>query len=139
MTYNYPFFRFPHMGRYPSYPPHYANYSAPVDRVGLTPRTLPAVRPRKEEPSFSQKGENFHTNDTIKEKAFHQKSERQSINLLSNLFHQEDREDEEPFFEIFGLKLYYDDMLLIGLIFFLYQEEVKDQYLFIALILLLLS
>ena len=28
---------------------------------------------------------------------------------------------------------------LIGLIFFLYQEDVKDQYLFFALILLLLS
>ena len=50
---------------------------------------------------------------------------------------------EEPesreFFEVFGIQLYFDDMLLICLIFFLYNEGVKDQYLFISLILLLLS
>ncbi len=46
---------------------------------------------------------------------------------------------DEPFFEIFGLKLYFDDVLIICLIFFLYQEGVKDEYLFMALILLLLS
>lgn len=44
-----------------------------------------------------------------------------------------------PVFEIFGIKLYFDDILLISLIFFLYSEGVKDQSLFIALILLLLS
>lgn len=42
-------------------------------------------------------------------------------------------------FEIFGIKLYYDDILLLSLILFLYKEGVKDQYLFISLILLLLS
>lgn len=44
-----------------------------------------------------------------------------------------------PIFEIFGIKLFFDDILLISLIFFLYTEGVKDQNLFIALILLLLS
>lgn len=43
------------------------------------------------------------------------------------------------FFELFGLKLYFDDILLICLIFFLYQEGVRDDELFISLILLLLS
>ena len=43
------------------------------------------------------------------------------------------------FFELFGLKLYFDDVLLICLIFFLYQEGVRDDELFISLILLLLS
>ena len=49
------------------------------------------------------------------------------------------QKDEDILFEIFGLKLFYDDILLICLIFFLYQEGVEDQYLFIALVLLLLS
>lgn len=56
---------------------------------------------------------------------------------------KEEREIEtqntEALFEIFGIKLYFDDILLICLIFFLYNEGVQDQYLFIALILLLLS
>lgn len=45
----------------------------------------------------------------------------------------------KPIFEIFGIKLFFDDILLISLIFFLYSEGVKDQSLFIVLILLLLS
>ena len=46
---------------------------------------------------------------------------------------------DKPVFELFGLKLYYDDILLVCLIFFLYNEGVKDDGLFIILILLLLS
>ena len=42
-------------------------------------------------------------------------------------------------FDLFGLKLYTDDVLLVSLIYFLYSEEVKDESLFIVLILLLLS
>ena len=49
------------------------------------------------------------------------------------------KEDKEYFFELFGLKLYFDDVLIICLLFFLYQEGVKDEELFISLILLLLS
>ncbi len=47
---------------------------------------------------------------------------------------------EESFLlDIFGLKLYYDDVLLLCLIIFLYTEGIKDDFLFIILILLLLS
>ena len=46
---------------------------------------------------------------------------------------------DKPIFEIFGIKLFFDDILLVSLIFFLYNEGVKDESLFIALILLLLS
>ena len=47
--------------------------------------------------------------------------------------------DDDKVFEIFGIKLYFDDILLICLLFFLYNEGVQDQYLFISLVLLLLS
>lgn len=42
-------------------------------------------------------------------------------------------------FDLFGLKIYNDDILLISLIYFLYSEGVKDDGLFIVLVLLLLS
>ena len=48
-------------------------------------------------------------------------------------------DDKDIIFEILGIKLHYDDILLLCLIFFLYNEGVKDEFLFIALILLLLS
>lgn len=47
--------------------------------------------------------------------------------------------EDRAFFEIFGIKLYYDDILLISIIFFLYDEGIEDTELFIALILLLLT
>lgn len=46
---------------------------------------------------------------------------------------------EEPIFEVLGIELYLDDIIILGLLFFLYQEGVQDEMLYIALILLLLS
>ena len=42
-------------------------------------------------------------------------------------------------FDLFGIKLATDDLIILALIFFLYNEKVDDIYLFIALILLLLN
>lgn len=64
-------------------------------------------------------------------------SKKETHNSCSNNLDTDS--DSVDFFEIFGLKLYFDDILLICIIFFLYNEGVKDQGLFIALILLLLS
>lgn len=45
----------------------------------------------------------------------------------------------EAFFEILGLKLYFDDILIICILFFLYTENVQNEGLFICLIMLLLT
>lgn len=60
----------------------------------------------------------------------------------SNKHQPETREipqDNDVLFDLFGIKLHFDDILLICLIFFLYNEGVKDELLFVSLILLLLS
>lgn len=41
--------------------------------------------------------------------------------------------------DLFGLTLYFDDILILSLLFFLYKEEVKDEGLFLALVMLLIS
>ena len=46
---------------------------------------------------------------------------------------------DPPIFNLLGINLYFDDILLILVIFFLYTEHVDDPYLFITLILLLLT
>lgn len=46
---------------------------------------------------------------------------------------------DSPFIEILGISLYFDDILLICLLLFLFEEGVDDQWLYIAIILLLLS
>lgn len=48
-------------------------------------------------------------------------------------------DQEEPIFEFFGIKLYLDDIIILGILFFLYEEKVEDQMLYVSLILLLLS
>ena len=44
-----------------------------------------------------------------------------------------------PFLNILGISLYFDDVLLICLILFLCNEKITDDYLLLALILLLLD
>lgn len=65
----------------------------------------------------------------------------QNVKNKPNMQKKEDtrNSEEEPIFELFGIKLYFDDVLIIALIFFLYSEGVQDNFLFIALVLLLLS
>ena len=126
--YSYPFFSFPYMRRYPSFragtqvqPMKRGNFSSASQSMQIEKNI-----PKEDSPKKGQ------SSKRTTERA-------NNSNFLGNLFHQEERDDEDPFFEIFGLKLYYDDILLICLIFFLYQEDVKDQYLLFALVLLLLS
>ena len=46
---------------------------------------------------------------------------------------------EQPIIEILGIQLYLDDLIILGLLFFLYKEDVHDEILFGILLLLLLS
>lgn len=55
-------------------------------------------------------------------------------NLLS-FFNNSDSE----YIELFNIKFYFDDLLIICLLFFLYKEDVKDETLYAILILLLIT
>jgi len=52
---------------------------------------------------------------------------------------QKNKPNPPVWFDLFGIKLYFDDVLILSLLFFLYKEEVKDEGLFLALVLLLIS
>lgn len=62
-----------------------------------------------------------------------------SPNMNSSNNNRTEKIDNEKQFEILGIKLYSDDILLLCLIFFLYKEGVQDEYLFVSLLMLLLS
>lgn len=124
---------------YYNYPPYY--YPAPIIANKKTSTNLGAHS-------------NIHNSYTNKQQKTIQDSTRKNQNK-SNFTNQQatekfektslkqkeihNKSNNNTVFEIFGIKLYFDDILLICLIFFLYNEGVKDQYLFIALVLLLLS
>lgn len=58
-------------------------------------------------------------------------SSKNNDNINSNI--------NEAIFDFLGKKIYLDDLLILLLLLFLYEEGIQDEYLFIALILLLLN
>ena len=79
------------------------------------------------------------TQDTISVDNSQSKTPHHSTISKENKKNNSKSNSDNYFFELFGLKLYFDDVLLISLLFFLYEEGVKDNELFFSLILLLLS
>lgn len=82
--------------------------------------------------TYSKKQSNYNTENTSK----HIKS---TLKHTSQKEPNNNDDNNEVLFEILGLKIYFDDVLIICILLFLYQEGIHDEYLFIALILLLLS
>lgn len=139
--YNYPFFNFPNFKRYPynfqtSYNNHYNKESIKKSQIN---NYYKMENLDKNQFNNNAIKINSSKNAQSSEIKYSKKEIFPGFSFLNNFLHQEDRNDNESYFEFFGLKLYNDDLLLLGLIFFLYKEDVKDQYLFFTLILLLLS
>lgn len=59
--------------------------------------------------------------------------------MINNLYNSSPSNNDETAFQFFGIKLYFDDLLILCLLIFLYNEGIKDNLLFMSLILLLLS
>ena len=63
------------------------------------------------------------------------KEEKDSItnsNEVSNTTNSRfDSSPDQAIFEILGIKLYLDDLIILGILFFLYQQNVKDEMLYI--------
>ena len=60
-------------------------------------------------------------------------------NTYQNLFQNDESNFESNKKTTSNSRLYNDDLIIIGLLFLLYTEKVNDTYLFIALIMLLMS
>lgn len=108
-------------------------YRYPLYRYPYQMKSSPKYSPKVSYPSNQNMNQ---PHNTSLQKEF---SNNEKENRLQNSKTDTTRTSESALFEVFGIKLYFDDILLICLIFFLYNEGVQDQYLFISLILLLLS
>lgn len=83
----------------------------------------------------NKKNNVFHNSNQIN----NHKSHCETAPVLKECSKDKSSEHYEPLFELFGIKIYFDDVLIICILLFLYEEGIKDQYLFISLILLLLN
>lgn len=93
-------------------------------------------------PITSHSKKEINKNEISTQKDTDDPSTQRKIPSKSNpiRFHFEGFSDpNQIILEILGIKLYLDDLIILGLLYILYQEEVKDEMLFICLILLLLS
>jgi len=122
---NFPPFGFPHPNYYYRYYPRYHNLNS---KKSLEPK----VEDSKEDKRVEQPMQVDH----IEHRKISSKHNSFANFNFSNLFSSN---LEEPVLEILGIQLYLDDIIILGLLFFLYTEGVQDELLFIALILLLLS
>ena len=127
---NSPYFGFPYYNRYSRYGyryPYYNNSSSynSTNNNNSNSNNKPC-----------ENNKSYNSKEKSESNSF---SKLNKINSNNNSTNCSDEDTENPMFEIFGIKLFFDDILLIALIFFLYTEGVKDQNLFISLVLLLLS
>lgn len=113
-------FRFPFYG-YPYNYPYYRYYNKYNNTSNLYPESTPQVQ-AQENKSESKKDSVINSNEFN--------------NTTSSKFSSN---PEDAIFEIFGIKLYLDDLIILGILFFLYQQNVNDQMLYIILFLLLFS
>ena len=80
--------------------------------------------------------------DASKKNLSASKNINNSCNCAKKIEKSEDKNRlsyDKAVFEILGVPLYIDDLIILGLLFFLYFEEVQDQELFAILILLFFS
>ena len=91
--------------------------------------------------SYNQNTEKKNTSTFDKNSCEKQKNKSSRYSNFGPIYFQNpfDLDSEQPILEILGISLYLDDLIILGLLFFLYQEGVKDDMLFLSLILLLLS
>lgn len=120
---SFPFFRFPY---HSYYYPYYTNY-----------KKINTYNTEQENTSGNQE-----TSESINESRNQNKKKSSKYNSFgpirfANPFFENDLNN--PIIEILGIQLYLDDIIILGLLFFLYKEDVHDEMLFFVLILLLLT
>ena len=77
----------------------------------------------------------INSNETINKSNNKQSKYRQPFSFNFDGF----SDNSKPVAELLGINLYIDDIIILCLLFVLYKEEVKDEMLFICLLLLLLT
>ena len=124
MMFHLPYLGMPYYNRYSRYGYRFPNYTYSNS-------------------SFYRQGNFQDSKDFNNKSSYDTKKSTSFKENASNLNNNDTRIDngdtDAPLFQVFGISLYFDDILLICLIWFLYNEGVKDDSLFLALIMLLLS
>lgn len=142
-------FRFPHFG-----------YLYPYNRIPFNYANMKSINRNNDKNKPEKSNDNTKSETNINNKPFNQNILKNSSitdnncntankNVFLNFIPKnigpisiniEGLEDiNKPLFDFLGIKLYLDDIIIICLLIFLYQQKVQDESLYLILILLLLS
>ena len=156
---NFPFFRFP----FYNYPYYYQSRQKNRFKSNTESNSIDDTTNSYESKNYRNNNNNYsHRNTYIHSKTneknnYSQPMQNEDEKSIDDIYDKQEKKSkynsfgpiflntngfsdkEQPLIEILGLKLYLDDLIILSLLFFLYKEDVKDDMLFILLILLLLS
>lgn len=127
----FPFFGFPY--QYPYYNRYYNNYKYCNSNINKTNDKNSDTDKELEESSVQARDNNNSNRSCSKISSKNNQFLPFSFNFTGF------SDCDKPILNFMGIKLFLDDIIILGILFLLYKEEVKDEMLFIALILLLLS
>lgn len=113
-------FNFPYFG-YPYHNPYYQYYNKQRNYVNIQ--------------------KNISNTENCPEISTPEKADEKNVqrDLTSLDTNNQNTDGDSPIFEIFGIKLYSDDLIILAVLFLLYEQNVKDEILYIILFLLLFS
>ncbi len=129
-------FNFPYFG-YPYHNPYYKYYRSPSDYVNIQKNAYTSKLTETSEENSTTSQNSIDNKAIYKEENFendYKENVQRACNSLDN-----NNESDKPIFELFGIKLYSDDLIILAVLFLLYEQNVKDEMLYIILFLLLFS
>ena len=129
-------FNFPYFG-YPYHNPYYRYYNVPKNYVNIQKNAYNSKLTETSEENSTTSQNSIDNKAIYKEENFendYKENVQRACNSLDN-----NNESDKPIFELFGIKLYSDDLIILAVLFLLYEQNVKDEMLYIILFLLLFS
>ena len=121
--------------------PYFYNYKRNYPRYINNKPTYNSKNHTMQNPSTEPINSQSYTDvqNPVFDELYHKNSSTEKNSRKKNTEDNSNELSSDYFFEIFGLHLYFDDVLILCILFFLYTEGVTDNELFLCLILLLLS
>lgn len=129
-------FNFPYFG-YPYHNPYYKYYRSPNNYVNIQKNSCTPKSTQSFEESSTNLPSQINNKTVCKEnepKIDYKENVQRACDSLDN-----NSDSDKPIFELFGIKLYSDDLIILAVLFLLYEQNVKDEMLYIILFLLLFS
>lgn len=125
-------FNFPYFGS-PYNNPYYRFYNRPNNYVNIQKNITNGSNSEEIDAKNS-------STENLSDKNLSEKLYKENENVQRGKISLDNNNDKDtPIFEIFGIKLFSDDLIILAVLFLLYEQNVKDEMLYIILFLLLFS